>query len=267
MSEPIEWVELSPEEAELLNKPLKRREIPQRINMSDVPQVIKDAMWIVDWKKTFAHIIESDPDVQEQLGLMDSILSTPEESTVIKNSKWPQLWIKQEALEKRNNTIVDYCTMGMTYKTILRNINARNEIEQRGYIENEWSIRRIVSDYYRSIKPRASEDLSAIEDAMREAAYAAQDRAIEKLALTLKKTGKFKSDFERAIAIEKLIQAHQLRIENRWWNKTRATPFSAQQNNTHINIINQHVNNVVIEGSKEGSVKSLLGELDKLLDT
>ena len=76
---------------------------------------------------------------------------------------------------------------------------------------------------------------------MREAAYAAQDRAIEQLTLTVKKSGNFKSDFERAIAIEKLIQAHQLRIENRGWNRTRATPFSMQQTNNHVNIINQHI--------------------------
>ena len=57
--------------------------------------------------------------------------------------------------------------------------------------------------------------------------------------------------------MEKLINAYQLRIENRGWNKTRATPFSIQQTNNHINIINQHVDNIAID-KKEEKVKALV---------
>ena len=156
--------------------------------------------------------------------------------------------------------------MWLTYKTIQATINDRNKLENRWHIENEKSIRRIVSDYYRSIKPGANEDLTAYEDAMREAAYAAQDRAIEKLTLTLKNSSNFKSDFERALAIEKLIQAHQLRIENHGWNRSRGNPLVMQQQNNHINIINQNVDNYAVEWNKEAKVKALISKLDSILD-
>jgi hypothetical protein len=250
------------------DKPLKRT-IPQRIDLWDVPQIVKDALWIVEGQKTYSEYIEADPQVQASLSAIKEITEgAPDLPAFMEPGwKWPDVWTTMVAREKRNKTIIDLASMWLTYKTILNTINDRNRTENRGHLEWEKSLRRIIVDYYNSMKPSASEDMGAYEDAMREAAYSAQDKAIESLSLTVKKGWNFKSDFERSIALEKLINAHQLRIENRGWNKTRATPFSVQQTNNHINIVNQHIDSYTVEWQKEVKIKSLLGTLDKLLDS
>jgi hypothetical protein len=52
---------------------------------------------------------------------------------------------------------------------------------------------------------------------MREAAYAAHEAVIEKLSRVVidKPMEEWKSTFEYSIVLEKIIQAHQLKIENR----------------------------------------------------
>ena len=102
---------------------------------------------------------------------------------------------------------------------------------------------------------------------MREASYAAQEKAIEKLTMVAlnKPQAQWKSDFEYAIVLEKVVQAHQLKIENRWRNKSRANPLLAIQNNTQINVINQNVDKYANDGLKDVKVKSLLDKLDKIL--
>jgi hypothetical protein len=74
----------------------------------------------------------------------------------------------------------------------------------------------------------------------------------------------WKSTFEYSIVLEKIIQAHQLKIENRWWNRTRQSPITALQNN-QINIINQNVDTHT-NSLKEESLQKLMSELDNILE-
>ena len=270
MGEVIEAQEIGSDLGELLDRPLKRRTIQQKIDLSDVPQVVKDALGMVEGQKTFSEVIESDPDVQANLQAIQGVVENASESVILLEEWKPgaQLGVNKDAIEKRNYTIVDLYCMWLTHRTILNTINARNKMENRGYIENERSLRRIIVDYYNKTKPSASEDMGSYNDSLREAAYAAQDKAIEKLAMAVsnKKDKTFKSDFEYAIAIEKLIQAHQLRIENRGWNLSRGNPLVVHQQNNQINIINQNVDSYATLWKKEEKVKSLVKKLDGILN-
>ena len=106
--------------------------------------------------------------------------------------------------------------MGLTSRTILHNINMLHDKFGWGIIETERHVKRIVAEYFSKVKP-ANEDANIYDDSMREAAYTAQEKAIEKLSMVAlnKPQSQWKSDFEYAIVLEKIVQMHQLKIENR----------------------------------------------------
>lgn len=242
----------------------KRKKLPVWVNFSDLPPELQQA---VGWESISA-IIEADPLVQKWL--KDFVSPWENDVEIISQEKssswWRTLWVSSNLLKKRNDKIVDWYSMWISFKTILFNINEASRKYWRWTIESEKTVRRIVAEYYTDIRP-STEEINVYDDAMREAAYAAHEQAIEKLTRVVinKPQSEWKSDFEYAIVLEKIIQAHQLKIENRGWNKTRANPITAIQNNTQINVINQNVDMYANKSKTDEKIQTLISRLDKIL--
>jgi len=250
---------------------LKRRTTyPKWLEFKDLPDDLKQAIWLPNWASSLSDIIEADPKVQElmkeELSVVDWMEIKQFEPTGNSNNWNSFMWVPRELIERRNNKILDWYTMGIWFRTILHNINLLEKKRWWWILQTEKSVRKIIADYYTSIRPWVDE-ANVYNDSMREAAYTAHEAVIERLARVVidKPMDAWKSTFEYSIVLEKLIQAHQLKIDNRWWNQTRANPITALQQNNQINIINQNVDTHT-NSLKEESLQKLMSELDNILE-
>lgn len=255
------WPVIAPESIQLKRKP----KLPVWVRFDDLPKEFQEVLN----GSSVSEIVEWDPIVKEWLEKFITIWEDQVEIVPQIKPEWAwgwTLWVSHDLIEKRNMKIIDWYTMGISFRTILYNVNEASKKFWRWIIESEKTIRRIIAEYYTSIRP-STEELNVFDDAMREAAYAAHEQAIEKLSRVVinKPQSQRKSDFEYAIVLEKIVQARQLQIENRWWNKTRANPIAQIQNNTQINIINQNVDMYANKSKTDEKVQTLISRLDKIL--
>ena len=211
--------------------------------------------------------ISEDTDAQE---LIEKILYPTRRPYYIeryKNSNyWPTLGVKKVLLDIRNAKIVLLSELWRQSKSILSAINRLSYTEWWGLIENERSIRRIVSKYYIARRPLSNET-DVVKDVIIEWFFALQDKIIEKLSLLVNRPRKkHESDFEYGMTLWKLVCLHQHKINSQGRNKSKMKiPLYI----AHSNIFSD-AKQITIE-SVEGNIKTqrvneLIKKLDEVLE-
>ncbi|MEI6673502.1 MAG: hypothetical protein WCL02_09835 [bacterium] len=99
---------------------------------------------------------------------------------------------------------------------------------------------------------------------MREAMLARQERTIEKMAMRLQNTKKRNDEFRYCLIMDKLIQAQQLNIENRGWNKSRPTLDSSKATNNFV-FLNQNAQAVANMSPLDLKLEKLYAKMDAIL--
>lgn len=209
-------------------------------------------------------LVENDPKVQEELAAL-----TPTERTAPVREEtshlWPPAGVPRARIQKRNEAIVQLFSIGFSYKTIQGHINKLNETQDWGEIKHERSIRQIISDYYESVRPNAKDMVREQENLM-EAALQAQDKIIENSTRRLMdKDIKRRSDFEYILAAEKVALLHQMRIDNRWRNKSKPWLNNLLIQNNQFNIFTNNMDTFTQTGPSE-KMQEVLGVLDEVID-
>ena len=184
-----------------------------------------------------------------------------------KNSNYgPTPGVKKVLLDIRNARIVLLSELWRQSKSILSAINRLSYTEWWGLIENERSVRRILSKYYIARSPLSTEtDLA--KDVIIEWFFALQDKIIEKLSLLVNRPRKeYESDFEYGMTLWKLVCLHQHKINSQGRNKSKMKiPLYIAHTNifsdTKQAIIDSAESNIKIQ-----RVNELVKKLDEVLE-
>lgn len=177
---------------------------------------------------------------------------------VLWSSKWG--WISREKIAERNEYIIGLYVMGLSAKTILNQVNKAAIEKWWGILDDDWSIRKIVSKYFKDKIPDWNARVAYFEW-LKEASYSQQENLIEKMALHIRNKSNWK-EFEYQDALEKLFKMQQSLIENRNWNDSRANPLINISNTTNqLNVFTEWKS--LVDGSPQANqvIGRLLGKL------
>lgn len=206
--------------------------------------------------------LESDPAMAKMILEMNDVESRATAGYITPEvSRWPKPGVPKPLLEERNEYIINLQLMGLSPSTIQRSVNTQARVKGWWEIENVRSIRRIIADYYNAQKPLAK-DSKAFMDWMKEAAFAAQERMIEKLSVYIsKKPESAWKPFEYWAIMDSLFRMKQQLIENRNWNASRMNPMISLTQSNQINIYEDNSQTLLVDSDKSPALKRILAQL------
>lgn len=135
--------------------------------------------------------------------------------------------VSRDALERRNETIVNLFTMGLSARTILKQINKKCATEGWWTLEHEGSVNNIISKYFKKQRENMSSvALREEEEAMKTAYFLQQEHLIEQMVLYVNNRPESSwKPFEKVAAMQAIGNVRQQMFENRNWNASRHNPL------------------------------------------
>ena len=200
----------------LEQKKTERRKIPKKVSIADLPKAFREALHISSDIKSISDVVEQDTIIQEAL---KDIVPEYDQEEIIENERW---YVPRVLLEKRNTRIILLSRAGLKTKTILDIINKRAIVEKWWMIENVRAVNKIKEKFNQSPRPLSYE--SNEEKKLVEGWIYKQQEIIEKFSLAMPdapREDNDKSIRRWAEAQGKLIQIHQMLINNQWRNRSR----------------------------------------------
>ena len=129
--------------------------------------------------------------------------------------------VTQSNIQKRREYAVNLKLAGLSIDTILKQVNGKDPVELWGVISRQ-ALEKDIAEYFRRNKAGSLENFDHA-DRMREAHIAQMEKVIERLAIHIAQTKKWKS-FEYADALEKLMKMQNTIVEIQNWNLGRLNP-------------------------------------------
>jgi hypothetical protein len=125
-----------------------------------------------------------------------------------------------DKIQERKEFIISLCLAGMTKYTILEQVNMLSDLKKWGQLGSVRSIERTIAEHFNDNDGMSLQELRSYQAGLREAAFAQQEKLIERASLhLLRKKNWF--PFEYVDAIYKIAKMRQQMIDNRGWNYSR----------------------------------------------
>lgn len=183
---------------------------------------------------------------------------------------WP-LWgrppMTDAEVQERNEFIVSLYLMWLSTSSILKNTLAQWGIRWWYVPKDEWKIKRIISDYFRTQSPWVK-DKQLFSDWLKEAAFARQEKLVEKVSDYVRK--KKETDwkpFEMVSAHSELFRMMQQLVENRNWNASRANPMLLQINQSNQLNVYESNSEVLVDWTMSPALWRIKAYLEQSLET
>lgn len=239
-----------------------------KVRVDNLPEKLKEELGIPEEVTNFREMVKNDPAIQEKIKEYENLPDVPDSTDHPQTPDWVgRTTLPKAILKKRNEYVVGLFMLGLSWTSILKNVNHNCASKGRYPVKMD-TVRRIVRKHYE--KP----ELSVIEqrkenDALMEAQFERMQWVIEKaMKFANNKKDKDWKAFEFITTWEKIFQMSQTMVENRNWNASRANPMiSIQNNELHVQW-DMHVNtfqrgSTMMHLKKSAGYTKLLDKLNK----